>query len=139
MNSTLIPALTSVLIRAENKLPASFITIRKDCWSVISALIPSSLSRIDTSEASLSSVIKLAAIIVGLFIAALAYLQYQRILNVDWERVQAFSQNGITWVMNVLTHISSNIDASHSGMLPNIGIPLVSSVSAGFVLGLARG
>jgi uncharacterized membrane protein (Fun14 family) len=84
-------------------------------------------------------VIKLAAVIVGLFIAALAYLQYQRIFNVDWERVQAFSQNGITWLSNALAHFSNNIDTSHSGTLSNIGIPLVSSVSPGFVLGLARG
>jgi uncharacterized membrane protein (Fun14 family) len=84
-------------------------------------------------------VIKLAAVIVGLFIAALAYLQYQRIFNVDWERVQAFSQNGITWLSNALAHVSNNIDTSHSGTLSNIGIPLVSSVSPGFVLGLARG
>jgi uncharacterized membrane protein (Fun14 family) len=82
---------------------------------------------------------KLAAVIVGLFIAALAYLQYQRILNVDWERVQAFSQTGITWVVNAITHVSNTIDASHSGTLSNVGIPLVSSVSAGFILGLARG
>jgi uncharacterized membrane protein (Fun14 family) len=88
---------------------------------------------------AIKKVIKLAAVIVGLFIAALAYLQYQRILNVDWERVQAFSQNGITWFVNAITHVSNTIDASHSGTLPNIGIPLMSSVSAGFVLGLARG
>jgi uncharacterized membrane protein (Fun14 family) len=78
-------------------------------------------------------------VIVGLFIAAMAYLQYQRILNVDWERVQAFSQNEINWVVNAITHLSNTIDASHSGTLSNVGIPLVSSVSAGFVLGLARG
>jgi len=88
---------------------------------------------------SIKKVIKLAAVIVGLFIAALAYLQYQRILNVDWERVQGFSQNGITWVVNALAHISNKIDASHSGTLSNVGIPLVSGVSAGFALGLARG
>jgi uncharacterized membrane protein (Fun14 family) len=87
---------------------------------------------------AIKKVIKLAAVIVGLFIAALAYLQYQRILNVDWERVQAFSQNGITWVANAITHVSNTIDASHSGILSN-GIPLVSSVSAGFVLGMVRG
>jgi uncharacterized membrane protein (Fun14 family) len=87
---------------------------------------------------AIKKVIKLAAVIVGLFIAALAYLQYQRILNVDWERVQAFSQNGITWLSNALAHISSNIDTTHSG-LANVGIPLASSVSAGFVLGMVRG
>jgi uncharacterized membrane protein (Fun14 family) len=88
---------------------------------------------------AIKKVIKLAAVIVGLFIAALAYLQYQRILNVNWERVQAFSQNGITWLVNALTHLSNTIYGSHSGILSNIGIPLVSSISAGFVLGLTRG
>ncbi|HXX96511.1 MAG TPA: FUN14 domain-containing protein [Candidatus Bathyarchaeia archaeon] len=53
---------------------------------------------------AIKKVIKLAAVIVGLFIAALAYLQYQRILNVNWERVQALSQNGITWVADALAH-----------------------------------
>ena len=84
---------------------------------------------------AIKKVIKLAAVIVGLFIAALVYLQYQRILNVDWERVQAFSQNGITWLSNALAHVSSIIE----GTLSNIGIPLMSSVSAGFVLGMVRG
>jgi len=68
---------------------------------------------------AIKKVIKLAAVIVGLFIAALAYLQYQRILNVDWERVQAFSQNGITWVVNAITHLSNT---THSGTLSNVGI-----------------
>ena len=88
---------------------------------------------------AIKKVIKLAAIIVGLFFSALAYLEYQRILSVDWHKVQAISQNGITSVMNAITHVSNNIDTTHSGTLSNIGIPLVSSVSAGFVLGLARG
>ena len=33
---------------------------------------------------AIKKVIKLAAVIVGVFISALAYLEYQRILNVDW-------------------------------------------------------
>jgi len=88
---------------------------------------------------AIKKVIKLAAVIVGLFIAALTYLEYQRILSVDWHKGQAVSQNGIDWVADSLTHVSNTIDASHTGTLSNIGIPLVSSVSAGFVLGLARG
>jgi uncharacterized membrane protein (Fun14 family) len=83
-------------------------------------------------------VIKLAAITVGLFIAALAYLEYQRILNVDWYKVQAISQNGIDWVTDALTHVSSTIGASHSETLSYIAIPLVSSVSAGFAVGCSR-
>ena len=88
---------------------------------------------------AIKKVIKLAAVIVGLFFAALAYLEYQRILNVNWHKVQAISQNGIDWVADAVTHVSSTIDASHSGTLSNIGIPLASSVSAGFAVGLARG
>ncbi|MGA9151532.1 MAG: FUN14 domain-containing protein [Candidatus Nitrosopolaris sp.] len=88
---------------------------------------------------AIKKVVKLAAVIVGLFIAGLAYLEYQRILNVDWHKVQAISQNGIEWVADALTHVSSTMGASHPGTLSNIGIPLVSSVSAGFAVGLVRG
>ena len=91
---------------------------------------------------AIKQVIRIAAILVGLFIAALAYLEYQKLINVDWSRVQSVSQNGITWVADTLTHISNNIGAPHTATsdlgLSNI-VPLTSSVSAGFVLGLARG
>jgi uncharacterized membrane protein (Fun14 family) len=88
---------------------------------------------------AIKKVMKLAAVIVGLFFAVLAYLQYQRILNVDWNKVQAISQNGIDWVADAITHVSSTMGASHTVTLSNIGIPLVSSISAGFAVGLVRG
>jgi len=44
---------------------------------------------------AIKKVIKLAAVIVGPFIAALAYLEYHGILKIDWHKVQAISQNGI--------------------------------------------
>jgi uncharacterized membrane protein (Fun14 family) len=88
---------------------------------------------------AIKKVVRLTAVIVGLFFAALAYLEYQRILKVDWHKVQAISQYGIDWVAYALTHLSSTMGASHPGTLSDIGIPLVSSVSAGFVLGLVRG
>jgi uncharacterized membrane protein (Fun14 family) len=88
---------------------------------------------------AIKKVVKLAAMIVGLFFAGLAYLEYQRILNVDWHKVQAVSQNGIDWVADALTHVSSTMGGSDPGTLSHIGIPLVSSVSAGFTVGLVRG
>ena len=57
---------------------------------------------------AIRQVIRIAAVIVGLFIAALAYLEYQKIINVDWVRVQSVSQNGVTWVADTLTRISNN-------------------------------
>ncbi len=37
---------------------------------------------------AIKKVIKLAAVIIGLFIAALAYFEYQHVINVDWSKVQ---------------------------------------------------
>jgi uncharacterized membrane protein (Fun14 family) len=92
---------------------------------------------------ALKKVIKIVAVIVGLFIAALAYLEYQRIIQVDWTLIQALSQSGIIWLTNAVTHISNNIDSDHIGISANLGAfnlsPLASSASAGLMLGLARG
>jgi uncharacterized membrane protein (Fun14 family) len=88
---------------------------------------------------AIKKVIKLAAVIIGLFIAALAYLEYQRIVSVDWNRIQDVSQNGVAWVTDAIIHISNTIGTTHSGVLSNIGIPLASSASAGMMLGLAKG
>jgi uncharacterized membrane protein (Fun14 family) len=88
---------------------------------------------------AIKKVIKIVAIIVGLFIAALAYLEYQRIIQVHWENLQTASQNGIATIANAVTHISNNIGATHAVALSNVGIPLLSSASAGLMLGLARG
>jgi uncharacterized membrane protein (Fun14 family) len=85
----------------------------------------------------IKKVIKIVAVIVGLFIAALAYREYQRIIQVDWTSIQALSQNGITWLANAVTHIANNIGADHMGISTNL-IPLASSTSAGLMLGLAR-
>jgi uncharacterized membrane protein (Fun14 family) len=90
---------------------------------------------------ALKKVIKIVAVIVGLFIAALAYLEYQRIIQVDWETLPRVSQNAITTFANTLPNLWNNIGADHTAnlALSNIGIPLASSASAGLMLGLARG
>jgi uncharacterized membrane protein (Fun14 family) len=91
---------------------------------------------------AIKKIMKILAVIVGLLIAALAYLEYQRIITVDWMRIQTLSQNGLTWTVNTITHISNNIGAPHSAV-SNLGfsdvVPLASSVSAGLTLGLVRG
>jgi uncharacterized membrane protein (Fun14 family) len=91
---------------------------------------------------AIKQVMRIAAVIVGLFIAVLAYLEYQKIINVYWARAESVSQSSVTWVVDALTLVSNNIGAPHTASL-SLGIstivPLTSSVSAGFMLGLARG
>jgi uncharacterized membrane protein (Fun14 family) len=53
---------------------------------------------------AIKKVIRFAAVIIGLFIAALAYLEYQQIVIVDWNRIQVVSQNGFVWVTNAIAH-----------------------------------
>jgi uncharacterized membrane protein (Fun14 family) len=88
---------------------------------------------------AIKKIIKIAAVIIGLFIAALAYLEFQRIIDVNWAKIQAVSQNDLTWVENTIVHISNNIGAGHTGAISNLGFPLVASASAGFALGMVRG
>ena len=47
---------------------------------------------------AIKKVMKIVGVIIGVFIAALAYMQYQRIIEVNWAKLQAVSQNGITIV-----------------------------------------
>jgi uncharacterized membrane protein (Fun14 family) len=77
--------------------------------------------------------------IIGLFVAVLAYLEYQRIVSVGWDKFQTVSQNGITWLANVVTNNSNNFGTTGTGALSNLGISLASRASAGFALGLVRG
>jgi uncharacterized membrane protein (Fun14 family) len=47
---------------------------------------------------AIKKVIKIAVVIVGLFVAALAYLEYLRIVLVDWDKLQMISQNAMTHI-----------------------------------------
>jgi uncharacterized membrane protein (Fun14 family) len=42
---------------------------------------------------ALKKVVKIVAIVVGLFFLGLAYLEYQHIVNINWNNLQEISQN----------------------------------------------
>jgi uncharacterized membrane protein (Fun14 family) len=84
---------------------------------------------------ALKKVVKLIAVVVGLFIAGLAYLQYQQIAYFDWERIERIVT---TMFGNVSSQIFSNQDIS-SFALSDLGIPLTSGISTGFAVGFMKG
>ena len=45
---------------------------------------------------ALKKVIKIVAVIVGLFLAGLVYLQYHQIANINWNKLQQVSEHAIT-------------------------------------------
>ena len=84
---------------------------------------------------ALKKVVKLIAVVIGLFIAGLAYLQYQQIAYFDWDKIERMVT---TTFGNVTSQISSNQDIS-SFAFANLGIPLTSGMSAGFAVGFMKG
>ena len=98
---------------------------------------------------ALKKVIKLVAVIVGLFLAGLAYLQSQQIANINWNKLQTVSEGAITTLSNLTMQIpgisgTSSVDghasvAASSLAMTSVGIPLTGSFSAGFTIGFMKG
>ena len=95
---------------------------------------------------ALKKVIKLLAVIVGLFLAGLAYLQYHQIANINWNKLQTvLSEGAITTLLNAITQIPGFGDSSHAAAtasslaLTIFCIPLTGSMSAGFTIGCMKG
>jgi uncharacterized membrane protein (Fun14 family) len=98
---------------------------------------------------ALKKVIKLVAVIVGLFLAGLAYLQYHQIANINWNKLQQVSEGAIITLSNLTMQIpgissgssSSDVHAAAASSLAmtSFGIPLTGSMSAGFTIGFIKG
>jgi uncharacterized membrane protein (Fun14 family) len=97
---------------------------------------------------ALKKVIKLVSIIVGLFFAGLAYLQYQQIASINWGKLHSVSEGAVTMLANATTQIpmgvSNGSNSNGSGeivtaAMTNFGIPLTGSMAMGFAFGFMRG
>jgi uncharacterized membrane protein (Fun14 family) len=84
---------------------------------------------------AIKKVVKLIAVVAGLFIAGLAYLQYQQVASIEWSRIETLASSALG---NVTAHISNNQEAATLAM-SNFGIPLTGSMSAGFAVGFMKG
>ena len=83
---------------------------------------------------ALKKVIKLAAVVVGLFLGALIYLQSRSILDINWNNLQSVSETTLSTIGNSITNTGEI-----SNIMGNVGIPLTGSLSAGFVIGFLKG
>jgi uncharacterized membrane protein (Fun14 family) len=83
---------------------------------------------------ALKKVIKMIAIVVGLFLAGLAFLQYQQIAIIHWHKVE-----GAITKLATATTSTINDNVAALAMMSNFGIPLTSSMSVGFTIGFMKG
>jgi uncharacterized membrane protein (Fun14 family) len=104
-------------------------------------------------------IMKILAVIAGVFFAALMYMESQHIVNVNWDKLQIIS-NSILSTIGTATNATStsggglgpiqsilgnNTGAAAASILPitntmaNLGIPLTGSTAMGFTIGLLKG
>jgi len=84
--------------------------------------------------------IKIILGIAGLFLAGLAYLNYQGLVSVDWGRIASVSNKAITdFSLGSANYASSVMDSQVVPTMMNFGVPLTGSFAAGFILGCLRG
>jgi uncharacterized membrane protein (Fun14 family) len=85
---------------------------------------------------ALKKVIKMLAVVVGLFLAGLAFLQYQHMATIHWHKLEG----AITKLATATTSaINDNSNVASLAIMSNFGIPLTSSMSIGFTIGFLKG
>ena len=72
---------------------------------------------------ALKKVVKLIAVVVGLFLAGLAYLQYQQLASLNWDKIEGT----ISTIANTTTGAFNNYNIEALAMT-TLGIPLTSSM-----------
>ena len=91
---------------------------------------------------ALKKIIKIVAIIAGFFLAAMAYLQYQQIASLNWDRLQTISDDALTTLANATQQIpgfDGYGNAPTELVMTNLGIPLTGSLAIEFTIGFMRG
>jgi uncharacterized membrane protein (Fun14 family) len=79
-------------------------------------------------------IVRILMFVIGGILALLVYLQTQEIITINITNLQTYTDGIFTSIANVTT--SSQIPVVST--MENLGIPLSSSVTAGFVLGITR-
>jgi uncharacterized membrane protein (Fun14 family) len=109
---------------------------------------------------ALKRIMKILAVIAGIFFAALLYLESQHIVNINWDKLQIISNSILSTITTTAT--TSNATSTGIGMGPiqailgnntglaaaispitstmaNLGIPLTGSTAMGFTIGFLKG
>lgn len=89
---------------------------------------------------ALKKIAKLVAIIIGLFLGGLAYLQYQQIALINWDKIEQVLEEAINTFVNTSTMTNSgSLSMATELAMSNFAIPLIGSMSTGFTIGFMKG
>ncbi len=100
---------------------------------------------------ALKKIMKILAIIAGVFFAAVMFLQSQGLLNINWDKLQTVSEPMISILTNNVTSttggiglqtiqpINSSLSFLPAAITANMGLPLTGSAAIGFAIGMMKG
>jgi uncharacterized membrane protein (Fun14 family) len=86
---------------------------------------------------ALKKMAKLIAIVLGMFLAGLAYLQYQGIASMNWNKLQNLTQGVTHAVINASQNGIPGVVTQHG--FDSWGVPLTGSMAMGFAIGFMKG
>ena len=101
--------------------------------SIVTSLGVGSISGFAIGYA-VKKIFKISLALMGVFLGAIAYLQSQGVLNVNWGKIETIS-NGIVSTASTVTMTQLGTDS----LISSFGLPLVSGMSMGFAVGFMRG
>ena len=101
---------------------------------------------------AIKRIMKILAVIAGIFFAALLYLESQQIVNINQGKLETASHSALLTITNATITTAAggggsipNIGNSTTTILPitntmaNFGIPLTGSAAMGFTIGFLKG
>jgi uncharacterized membrane protein (Fun14 family) len=87
---------------------------------------------------ALKKVVKMLAVVVGLFLAGLAFLQYQQIATIHWHKLEGsitkLAATAAATTTNTINDNNSSVAAVLAAMMSNFGIPLTIPHSICFLI-----
>ena len=89
---------------------------------------------------AIKKVMKIAAVVVGLFVAALAYLSFKGLVDVKWVAIENTTRSALTNASGQIVHALNNTAtqfAAHPSAVSASGLPIAAVF--GFVPGLMMG
>lgn len=89
---------------------------------------------------AIKKVMKIASVVVGLFVADLAYLSYKGWIGIKWMEMEDATRATLTSLEGQVVHALNNTTsqfATHSSMIVTSGLPIAAGL--GFIPGLVIG
>jgi uncharacterized membrane protein (Fun14 family) len=91
---------------------------------------------------AVKKVVRLAAIVTGLFLGGITYLQYQGIINVNWEKIDIVYKHTLSNLATIATTqfpAFADHNSTATIAITNFGFPLTGGIAMGFSFGFIKG